>query len=251
MPEGPLGFPRLTTLGPLVKPDSIEPAYDLPEDVYPFSMMDDYTPDTAHMVEMNIREWLDVHPDAVRSKQVSETNWHYHKMPVEKVITGNEFADSLNSFMVDLEEKYGDEMYQFENPEGVPIEDTAGGMIISPSVEKEVRNLTKGEQSILTEDELTSIAMSYQIYKDEGDMRILNEVIEKISSDLARVKEITEGIRSSGEYWPPAVEKDAEDWRMGFGTIDGSHRVVAHNTLIGRDESILVWEWTNQEEFMV
>lgn len=249
MPRGPRGFPRLTTVGPFVEPDEIQPTHSTSPGIYSHEKLRKTQPltheDTKMAIETTTRE---VHglPVAKISTPVSieDTQWEYKKVPLQQLLDGNEFANNLLSAMSKFEQKYG-------NFDSIKIEaDRERFESGNHKLTEEAMAILNGEDSMFDSvEELEGIIGPISRQFERGDMRDVNEMISQLSNDFRRVLDINDSIRDSREYWPPTIELYADDSGMTFGTVDGSHRTVALSQILGEDAEIFVWEWINEDEF--
>ena len=253
-PRGRFGFPRLSALGPFVKSGEIEPAHDTPSDFYLSDMLRQTQPqthrDTAFIFEDIIRDEMDYNPDNkfTSAPTMDMIEWHYRDMNIGQMLSGNTFSRSLLNVMEAFEEKEGD--FSFvddirEAPFGGSME-----MYTVDTVFDEVMAVEDGD-SIIDESDLIGAAGTYSSYINRGDEEALYRTIDKVTTDIERVVDITEDIRSSRKYWPPTVELNGdEDSGMGWGTLDGAHRIVAMSQILGENADMKVWEFSNEEDFI-
>lgn len=245
MPKGPFGFPRVTLLGPLVKPSTISPFKSIPEDDYSISDIDQFQPLTAEDTEFALRDIfrheLDIDPNTV-----DDIVFIYRKETISNLLDINEFSLSLLEAMSKAQEQ------------NIPLEseDTDMVGVRNERLENEVRSHMNGEDSIFTDELLSGIDNTWErlnsgrisSFEDESELR--QNIVTKVVEDFNAVTEINNKIRSSGEYFPPTTENVSLEAPLGWGTIDGAHRIVALSQILGVDEEIYIWEWSNQSKFM-
>lgn len=247
--EGRLGLPRLTSIGPFVKPSEVRPAHDLEAGIYDDSVLRSKQgkthEDTVFAIEQTTQD-LAFDRQIEDAVDIGETQWEYHQMQLSTLLEGNTFSRSLLTVMSRFEEKYGS--FDMINLDPDFDQGEADNELIS----QEVLSQLRGEKSIFRTDEMLRNVNAFMFGAFERGGRDLEEGLEKTTGDFRRVLEINETIRSTREYWPPTVEKDAsEQSGMNFGTIDGSHRTVALSQILGADQEIFVWEWINEDELIV
>lgn len=253
-PRGRFGFPRLSALGPFVKSGEIEPPHNTPSGFYPSSKLRSTQPltyeDTAFIFNEIIRDEIEYNPDnkLTEAPTMESIEWHYKDMNIGQMLSGNTFSRSLLNIMGAFEEKEGD----FTFVDDIREAPFGGGMemFTVDTVFDEVMAVEDGN-SIITESDLIGAAGTYSSYLNRGDEESLYRTIDKVTTDIERVVDITEDIRSSREYWPPTVELNGdEDSGMGWGTLDGAHRIVAMSQILGENADMKVWEFSNEEEFL-
>lgn len=246
MVKGPLGFPRLTTIGPLVSEDSISVPHNVEEGIHSHTVLSSAQgktyQDSSILMEEESRILVDFNETPLsRPVRVDDAEWRYIKMSLGTILDGNTFSLSLLDIMSSFEQEYG----------SFDMVDTYQGIEASNmQIESEVNKALEGKDSIFkTRDQLNNISAGITEAYDLGETRRVSEAREKIVRDFIRVLTINEDIRSEGIYWPPTVELGAKPDALFVGTIDGSHRIVALSQILGTDEEIYVWEWFNQEDF--
>lgn len=246
MPEGPLGLPRLTTLGPFVKPSSIEPAVDISEDIYPLQFILDnqeYTgEDTQFILEDYFHHVFEIpHKDV--EEEVLSTEYRYHKRQISEIIEINEFSKALLEAMskaeeMDIELKGEEERYEIKNEE----------------LYNEIEKQLDGNSDLFTDELLSDIDDRWgrieELATFRGKSEVIGEIKEKVAEDFHRVVTINEDIRSNNIYYPPTTENIDLGAPLDFGTLDGAHRIVALSQILGGDESVFVWEWSNEQMFL-
>lgn len=245
MPRGPLGFPRVTLLGPLVKPSTILPFKDIEEGTYSISDLDSIQPLTGEDTRRALRDIFeyDLQED---SNVVNEVQFAYRKETMSNLMNMNKFSTSLLKAMSNAEEA------------GIPLEaqDTDMRGARNERLEEEVRTHMDGGDSIFTDKMLSGIDNTWErinsgnisSFEDESELR--QRIVTKVVEDFDGVTDINDKIRSSKEYFPPTTEKVSLKGALGWGTIDGAHRLVALSQILGVDEKVYIWEWSNQEKFM-
>jgi len=246
MVKGPLGFPRLTSIGPLVSEDSISVPHNVEEGVHPHNVLSSAQSKTYEHSSVLMTKESEVLVDfdetpLSRYIRMDETEWRYRKMNLGTILDGNVFSSSLLDVMSSFEQKYGsfdvidtDQDFELSNME----------------IESEVNNALEGRDSIFEpREQINDLFVGLTDSYDRGETRRVSDAREKIVRDFIRVLNINEKIRDEGIYWPPTVELGAKPDALLVGTIDGSHRTVALSQILGADEEIYVWEWFNQEDF--
>lgn len=246
MPEGPFGFPRLTTLGPFVKPSSIQPAENVSEGVYDLSYLYEVQEITARDTERALDDIIEHDLDLGNQfRPKMDVTFRYRKAQISDLLDINEFSSSLLEGMSRAEE------------EGIPLTgvETDRLMIENDRLEEEIRAHMNGEASIFTDSILSGIDANWgrvandkKLWRSESEIR--EEVVEKTIEDFHGVMEINETIRDEHIYYPPTTESIELGAPVGWGTIDGAHRLVALSQIIGTDEEIYIWEWDNQQMFI-
>jgi hypothetical protein len=246
MPEGPLGFPRLTTLGPLVKPSKIRPHKDITEGTYDIGFIEDEQAITGEDTRRAMRDILEYDLDVRTEFRLHDVIFRYHKRQISEIISINEFSSSLLETMSRAED------------EGIPLkaERVSRVEIKNEPLYDEVERHMKGEDSIFTDKLLGGIDAQWKRVKN-GDLRggrsegqVREDIIDKVVDDFDRVMDINESIREDRIYYPPTTEDIELGGVVGWGTIDGAHRVVALSQILGTDAEIYVWEWDNQKDFV-
>jgi len=247
MPEGPLGFPRLTTLGPLVERSSIEPFKDISEGKYSTYDLKEIQPRTGQDTIEALGDIIEFDLDN-QSMTSRDVMFSYRREQISEVLEVNDFSSGLLEAMSKAEQN------------DIPLKGSIGadGMqVYNDELENEVRDHMDGDpDTMFTDDLLSSIDLHWQWiidgslsqYMSEAETR--EEIVGKVISDFNRVMEINEAIRDSREYFPPTVENIELGAPAKWGTIDGAHRIVTLSQILGTDEEILIWEWDNEEEFI-
>lgn len=246
MPEGPLGFPRLTTLGPFVKPSKIQPHKDIDEGVYPLGFIEEVQSLTGRDTRRALEDIIDFDLQLEGKFRPEDVEFRYRKEKIADLLDVNEFSSSLLEAMSKAEEK------------GIPLQATENDMLIleNDELEREVRAHMDGEESLFTDDLLGGIDANWTRIVERGDdlfrpkSEMMDEIVEKVIGDFDAVTEINEDIRDERVYFPPTTESVELGAPVGWGTIDGAHRIVALSQILGTDEEIFIWEWENQEMFI-
>lgn len=238
MPEGPQGFPRLTTLAPLVKPDVPEPSHDTQEGVYLISEVERLQPQTGADTRQALGPMVSLDLD-IQDYDMSLTEFRYHKRRISDILEINDFSMALLDVMSVAEEN------------GIPLRaEQVRNLPENPMLEKEVQSVLLGEDSIITESQIRSLDVSADevLRGDDGefDSRDANMIAEKAVADVDSVVRIAEDIDDDRIYYPPTIEDVELGGVAGWGVIDGSHRLVALSQIMGTDAEIYVWEWENQ-----
>jgi len=246
MPEGPLGFPRLTTLGPFVEESSIKPFKSFNEDTYRLSFIESNQGKTGQDTRRALRDILEFELEVIREMPPDEAEFAYRKAQLSDVLGINEFSSSLLEAMEIAESNgiplRGDELTEME--------------IENEELEDELDSLFRGEPSIFSDSLIDKINFRWSRTK-QGDLpprtsksEEKEEVIGSVIADFHRVTVINDKIRDSREYFPPTTEDLSLGGVLNWGTIDGAHRVVALSQILGADKEVFIWEWENQKEFM-
>lgn len=244
MPKGPLGFPRLTTIGPFVKPTTVQPHEDIPENVYDLDFISSVQGQTAHDTERALVDIIEYDLDLGREFLPRDVTFRYRKEQIGELLEINSFSSTLLEAMSKAEEK------------GIPLEGEEKDYIVrNERLESEVRSHMDGGSSIFTDDLLAGIDAQWEQianglpeWMSESEAR--DEIVKKVVADFDRVMDINNSIRESHEYFPPTTENVKLGGVVGWGTIDGAHRIVALSQILGTDEEIYIWEWDNQKMFI-
>lgn len=248
MPEGPLGFPRLTTLGPLVKPSTVQPFKDIPPKTYYLDDIMSVQPKTGEDTRMALDDIIEFDLELRGKFSPSDVTFEYRKERLSNVLEKNNFSLSLLEVMSLAEER------------GIPLkaEEVSRMELENPMLVQEIRSHMDGESSIFTDGLLSGVDKTWERVQQmpeggggfESKSELRDRIVNKVVEDFHRVMEINDSIRSSNEYFPPTTENIALDESVGWGTIDGAHRIVALSQIIGSDEEIFIWEWRNQKMFI-
>lgn len=99
MPEGPFGFPRLTELGPFVKPDEIRPNHDTEPGVYPIDFIERVQPQTARDTAMFLGEARTQAQDFILERQILD--FQYKQMKLGELLSNSEFSGKLIEIVQD------------------------------------------------------------------------------------------------------------------------------------------------------
>jgi len=246
MPEGPLGFPRLTTIGPLTKPSTIQPAEEFKNDVFSLSFIQSNQSITGEDTRTALKDILDFELDVFPEVQPEDTEFRFHKRKIADILEINEFSSSLLEAMSRAEQK------------GIPLKAKEIGRmeIENEKLEEEARSHMKGGSSIFTDETLSGIDKEWERLAQgktpprTSESEVVNRILDKVIADFDRVIEIADNIEDDNIYFPPTIEDIELGGVLGWGTIDGAHRVVALSQLLGTEEEIFVWEWENQKALM-
>lgn len=244
--EGRFGFPRLTTLGPLVDTSEITPFKDIEPGSYSLEDIEKIQSVTGEDTRRALGDIIEFDLE-LYSKEPDDVVFEYRTEKLSTLLEVNDFSSAILTAMSKAEE------------EGIRLEadETERHFIENEELEKEVVNHMDGKQSIFTDDLLTDITLTWQriqdgnyssVYESESELR--SDVVDEVIRDFHRVMIINDSIRDSGEYFPPTTENISLGAPVGWGTIDGAHRIVALSQIIGTDVNIFIWEWSNEESMI-
>lgn len=165
MPEGPFGLPRLTSLGPLVEREEVQPAVDVEPGKYGIDMIKSVQRQTA--VD-SIFFLARGQPGDVRDIIELEAVFEYKQVSLGELITDTDFSSTLAKYV--------------EMPPD------------------EVESLIKGKS--IPESDRVDLCAWLEFDSGEGS---LESCSEKVGEDIRRVEDINEKIRSQRVYFPPTT----------------------------------------------
>lgn len=163
-PRGPLGFPRVTDIGPLVSSE-ITPVIDMEPGTYDFSILYREQDITAMDTMDMIRHATQMFEEGIQSL----ATFSYGEYSFDDIVAPEGFIPTL-SLYADMEP----------------------GIMKQKVMEKDI-----------PEEDIESLSLSYEHRSGDNDMRALKEAANKIEDDIIRVRDIKSDIESTLEYWPP------------------------------------------------
>jgi len=152
MPRGPLGFPRLTNIGPLVR-DTPEPVHNTDPGDYPFRYLKDKQGITAD----DTLRFVQHEPDVIPREFEELSNWRYGKYPFEDIVMKEGFIPTLSNYI------------------GEDHKDIEIDMLEGDFPQEDIPPLFAGHNHSSTEE----IAM-----KISNDVLRANEIVDEITSNL-------------------------------------------------------------------
>lgn len=165
MPEGPFGLPRLTSLGPFVEPDKIQPNHDTPPGTYGLKFIESVQPQTARDTALFLGEGRMDAADAVESLGLPV--FEYKQVVLGELLSDAEFSRTLAEI-----------------------------------VERDDREVIESIVNETSDFDETNLCAWLEFSDRKDD---LQQCADKVQQDIARVDEINEKIRSSRTYFPPTI----------------------------------------------